>query len=194
MRLLPTFFIAAALRAQPPPPIEASFAQAGLETSRAMLGTRVKGVGIESVTVCNGGNAPAIIAAGRVYQAGLSRGLPLISPLAVPAILARSGNRNAWKVALDIGGNLSGAAAITAASRAIPASVPITTGLMIGYQLYTQFRPAIMGHVPDPAAFTANLLKEALSLPAGQCVDRLALSRYSGDRAPVVVSLPQVTP
>lgn len=169
--------------------VTVSFASTGAETLRSMTGVRIKGVQIVSVEVCNAGSNPIVMAAGRVYQAGLLKGVPLISPLAAPSVLTRANNRNIAKILMDGGGTVTGAASVLLVSKVIVASSGWATGLVIASQIAPMVSAKLADRVPDTSVFLMSILKDTLNVAPAECASRLALAEYSGKMSPVVTTI-----
>lgn len=166
-----------------------AFTPQPLEAFKAAFGSKLPGVAVYDVVVCNNSPAYLDVPAGRVYQAALAGFAPLNRSL-TQATLRRARRQSRWYKALAVvewlafAGSFLTASGTVAGNEAVRVIPPLVAAG--AHRLRDQFE----AEQPEAAKlFEKDFLEETLVLPPGGCASRILLGRYDKAVKPFVVDL-----
>ena len=164
------------------PVITASFSSQGAEALKAMVGKKVRGVGLTSVTVCSA--SPAKFASGLIWQSAVSHGISPIDPDIATAMINRKVAWSLYTVIPHLFTDGAGGLAALGAGRVISMSSPWLVGLVALSATTNIVMGQIASHKPDPSVLFKNLLDPTgtMVFDGASCKRAMLVTRYKGKK------------
>lgn len=166
-----------------------AFTPQPLESFKAAFGSKLPGVAVYDVVVCNNSPQYLDVPAGRVYQAALAGMAPLNRSL-TQATLRRARRGSRWHQVAAVAEWLGFAAGLLTASGTIAASEAVRVIPPIVAAGAHRLRDQYDSEQPEAAKlFEKDFLEDVLVLPPGGCASRILLGRYDKAVKPFVVDM-----
>lgn len=156
--------------------ITATFTPQSEATFKAVFGSRIKGVALVQVEICNGGMAMVNVHAGRVFQAAQSKGLLTVSPILVGPTLFRSERRGWMSVTLEVAHWLSWGATVLTGSDVVSANRAVRAALPLISQGAAELGGRLRANRNDLSLVHRSFLDGVIPIPPASCESRLLLA------------------